>query len=296
MKFLSCKYFEEHKNFRKSQDISEGYFSRTPTGKVLIISHIWVTQNEPDPLSTQFEEVKYLVLRDKWDYVFYDYSSLPQKPRSKQEESEFIEGLSKMKSLYTNTLFPEAQCKVAGLFKHDLIYLRGWPYFEASQSIDAGCSLIKNLPNCMKLKKGLERVLIGEIPEKNEWDMIMSSELISDLCQSAICTILKKHYDENPKIKYELFNDVTKMYKVGFNIKYIKYLYPCLNNPENDFEDELGMELHQSKEVVNIINDASDIIRDRKSIWVRDQMINDLTFCQFTNGSDKDELIRQSLK
>ena len=73
----------------------------------MVISHRWIESKHPDPDNNQFNEIKdFLTNSQEYDSVFYDFSCMPQFPRSVQEEKQFKEMLNKMNRLYRfNTVF-----------------------------------------------------------------------------------------------------------------------------------------------------------------------------------------------
>jgi hypothetical protein len=74
--------------------------------KLIFVSHRWITHQHPDPDGSQLAELKQrletLSILNDMDcplLIFYDYCSLPQRPRSIEEESSFHRDLSSLESL-----------------------------------------------------------------------------------------------------------------------------------------------------------------------------------------------------
>ena len=63
---------------------------------MVFVSHRWVTTDHPDPNSEQLAELRGRLETIRLDreesspyLIFYDYCSMPQRPRSSAEELEF---------------------------------------------------------------------------------------------------------------------------------------------------------------------------------------------------------------
>lgn len=98
--------------------------------KILLVSHRWETIEQPDPYNLQFSEVlNFLNNSNQYKFLFYDYSCLPQKPRSLNEQALFKSMLKEMDVLYLS-------CKVLVLNRASSDYhTRGWCFFEWSLSV-----------------------------------------------------------------------------------------------------------------------------------------------------------------
>lgn len=76
-------------------------------GRVVCVSHRWITPDHPDPHGTQLRELQHR-LRTLWTedelrdcLVFYDYCSVPQLPRTEAEEAHFRSVLGNIDDLFT---------------------------------------------------------------------------------------------------------------------------------------------------------------------------------------------------
>lgn len=74
--------------------------------KLLFVSHRWNTAEHPDPDGRQLRELqqrlKALNCADdggETAYVFYDYSSMPQRPRTPEEDAVFYRGIESLRGL-----------------------------------------------------------------------------------------------------------------------------------------------------------------------------------------------------
>lgn len=128
-------------SFKRYQDIAPREYVELSPGntervlsahKVLCVSHRWVTPRHPDPDHVQLRELqrrlKSLSDLDAHDdyLVFYDYSSMPQHPRTADEEKGFQDGIR-----WLDTLFRTAD-KVLVLNEGYTDYKnRAWCFFEA---------------------------------------------------------------------------------------------------------------------------------------------------------------------
>ena len=88
----------------------------------VIISHRWLSQDNPDPDQAQFNDISKINCK----YIFYDYSCLPQYPRTEEEECHFRNDLSKIDELYR--YYPVHK------IIYDDYYKRGWCVFESACS------------------------------------------------------------------------------------------------------------------------------------------------------------------
>lgn len=113
--FLTRDYFKHHNEFHRHQDINPKYFSTDLDSKILFISHRWVSPDKPDsPIDpmvnvqqTQFHKVKHHLMFTNCEYVWYDYSCMPQHPRTEADQVVFKErlrSLNKMLSKCYETL------------------------------------------------------------------------------------------------------------------------------------------------------------------------------------------------
>lgn len=153
--FLNGAYFVEQTEFRRFQDINSRYFSKSPRTPIFL-SHQWETPDHPDPHAYQFRVAKHLIdrlrkksyvkvpdawswlgLRDalNWDMVgiFYDYSCLPQNPRTAEEENIFQRDLREMHQLVS-------RCATLVIPSKDYLN-RSWCNFESQVSFLMGTAV-----------------------------------------------------------------------------------------------------------------------------------------------------------
>ena len=86
--------------------------------KIMVVSHRWEDSTYPDPSGSQFTNL----MSEEFSYMFYDYTCLPQRPRSKGDQEIFDRELHNMDDYYKylNTFY---------LFEEDY-FDRGWCVFE----------------------------------------------------------------------------------------------------------------------------------------------------------------------
>ena len=97
-KALSQQYFEDHTSFLRHQDINPKYF--IPVNRdTWFISHRWMTPDNPDPAKEHFNDVKKHMRDFEQGGVWYDFSSLPQKPRTAHDDEVFKKQLYGLNSL-----------------------------------------------------------------------------------------------------------------------------------------------------------------------------------------------------
>jgi len=103
-KFLSYEYFTTENKFKRNQDIQDSLFTRNPR-RIIFLSHKWETNNDPDPTGIQFRTMTMMTHMDKEAGYFYDYSSIPQNPRTSDEDILFKSCLGKLNDLIKSSLF-----------------------------------------------------------------------------------------------------------------------------------------------------------------------------------------------
>ena len=93
----------------RCQDLPPSAFGKLTGRSILVsISHGWLFQTHPDPFRVKLDLIKNVFapqLRQRYPHtdiqVFYDYLSMPQKPRvTDQEEELYQEGIARIKSMY----------------------------------------------------------------------------------------------------------------------------------------------------------------------------------------------------
>jgi len=103
---LNRQYFIDNLKFNRCQDIPQKYFVKVdPT--TIFISHRWVTPNDPDPSGDQFNLIKMdSSLINDWRKdltVWYDFSCMPQQPRSQDDTILFKRQLYSLNDLIAQT-------------------------------------------------------------------------------------------------------------------------------------------------------------------------------------------------
>ena len=80
---------------------------------IFFVSHAWLQPGEPDPEGFKFQQLTSLFATlstssvlpaDATCGIFYDFSSLPQLPRTPEEQHKFEQGLSVMPALYASAV------------------------------------------------------------------------------------------------------------------------------------------------------------------------------------------------
>ena len=92
----------------RCQDIPTHAFSRLTGRSILVsLSHGWLFQNHPDPYGAKLDIVKNIFgpqLKERFPrtdiQIFYDFLSLPQYPRTDDEEDIFVDAIGRMNSMY----------------------------------------------------------------------------------------------------------------------------------------------------------------------------------------------------
>jgi hypothetical protein len=92
----------------RCQDIPTHAFSRLTGRSILVsLSHGWLFQTHPDPYGAKLDIVKNIFgpqLKERFPrtdiQIFYDFLSLPQYPRTDDEEGIFVDAIVRMNSMY----------------------------------------------------------------------------------------------------------------------------------------------------------------------------------------------------
>ena len=146
--------------------------------KILFVSHRWLQKGNPDPEHVQLRAVQsYLQLNPNFEYVFYDYSALPQHPRNEEEDQIFKDGLlmlnhvidvSEMLVLCNSDFHTRAWCIVEQLiaFEKEVFYAE----------IDNSDSMKKIMPHIQNL-----RVKISE------WELEFHTIVLLQLTDNWTC-------------------------------------------------------------------------------------------------------------
>lgn len=111
-------------------------------GNVAVISHGWLCPGHPDPCGQRREDIKCL---DRF-YVFWDFLSLLQLPRSCEEEANFRTALASMHVVYGHskwTVYRMITVPDSPLTTNTTPYLaRGWCFFESCVAAVGAAGLI----------------------------------------------------------------------------------------------------------------------------------------------------------
>jgi hypothetical protein len=101
---LSYDYFLDHDKFHRKQDIDPKYLIKSAPSMTIFLSHRWATPDDPDPDKTQFNQVRKEVLqRSKLCGYWFDYSCMPQKPRTIDDDVVFKKHLYTLNDLVLNS-------------------------------------------------------------------------------------------------------------------------------------------------------------------------------------------------
>ena len=92
----------------RCQDLPSHAFSRVGGRSILVsLIHGWFFQAHPDPYGAKLDLIRNVFaprLRERYPHtdiqIFYDFVSLPQEPRTDDEEECFVEAVSLMESMY----------------------------------------------------------------------------------------------------------------------------------------------------------------------------------------------------
>jgi hypothetical protein len=275
-------------------------------GEALIISHIWETKIHPDPTASQFREIKNLLNKSKYSAVFYDYSCLFQSHKTEDETRNFRDCLGSMADLYAGKL-----CKstIHGLYHNASIFQRGWPLFEAFQALSHSRGNFQHKPSSITLLDGVKK--LKELLKHDQMFIqkntirptptSMNEFLVFKSRPNLFYLVLKRHV---------LLIGLTKLHENQFNICYkeIEDLLLGLNRiflPEFQVLKVLILRnfIQSTPKMMAEINEQfvlnhSELLKffdDNPDLHIH-QMIVDLNFSNFTNHTDKDEIISQFLK
>lgn len=197
---LKSNYFVDMDRFWRYDELLENpryanYYVRGNMGTdvlkqslIFVVTHVWENVENPDLHQSQFKNLQTL-LQDKYSdysyYVFYDYSSIPQKKYSpdgkpgeyygateairtqRKEEQDNI--LMRMIEIYNGSTYGYNRSRVVDLNVSDLCLSRSWPSFELMTAQlnltllgpDRSNHVPPLIPLCIKLVLFLHRPSIG---------------------------------------------------------------------------------------------------------------------------------------
>jgi hypothetical protein len=119
---LTRQYFIDFDSFTRCQDVPDRYLSLVSSGPVCFISHRWESLSHPDPKGNQFQIVKDFIRDNEPELIWYDFSCMPQQPRTAAQETAFRDSLRDLNSLVMMSQF-------VSIITEDYIS-RAWCYYE----------------------------------------------------------------------------------------------------------------------------------------------------------------------
>ena len=162
---------------KRRQELPESFFLSPEAAVALVrrgeralgaLTYGWLSMGNPDPAGARLAEVRgFLRAHPHVEGLFWDFASLPQKPRSKEEDAMFKRGLEVMADLYASPAgtvvlraqgIPPNSAGVAGY--NDRPYpKRGWCIFESSVGLEA----VARLGYEKELREGLEKLPLAKM-------------------------------------------------------------------------------------------------------------------------------------
>lgn len=158
--------------------------------KIMVVSHRWENSIHPDPFGSQFKDL----MSEKFDYMFYDYTCLPQKPRSSRDQKIFDKELPKIDGyykdldtyyLYSDDYFDRGWCVFEYVCKHSSVfglikiqlgsYPMGWNIIIRANKITHRLLLILMSPMIMvSLPVHIYSFVVCKVSEKKiDYDKVM---------------------------------------------------------------------------------------------------------------------------
>ena len=119
---LTPQYFQDFSTFRRYQDIPDRYLQSAGVESAWFVSHRWGSWDHPDPTGTQFGILREFLQRHEPKLIWYDFSCIPQEPRSSAEASLFRESVKNLNSLVIASDF-------ISILSEDYM-ARAWCYYE----------------------------------------------------------------------------------------------------------------------------------------------------------------------
>src|SRR5690242_7592427 len=139
----------------------------------LFITHRWDAPEHPDPTGWQLRAIRELGLhhnfQDKRPCFWFDYMSLPQKPRSSEEQRIFAQGLKEIRRTVSNCENITLVSRIGASNEEDLSasLKRGWILFElliARSNLKIPLPLYEAVPS--------HRVQYGR-DQQHSWDAVV---------------------------------------------------------------------------------------------------------------------------
>eukprot|EP01104_Vermistella_antarctica_P014695 TRINITY_DN467_c0_g1_i1.p1 TRINITY_DN467_c0_g1~~TRINITY_DN467_c0_g1_i1.p1 ORF type:complete len:344 (+),score=-146.91 TRINITY_DN467_c0_g1_i1:40-1071(+) len=323
--FLTKEYFNENKCFHMFQNIynnkTKNYLTtETLNCKILIITHVWETKEDPDPFKYQFQNLKiYLENTPEETIIFYDFSCLPQKNNYKinnipkyDYEIEcdfdlgkyFSERIQEMNKLYSGECYLSS--KVLNLNINGKCLKRAWPYFELfysclnqinvnSNSIPGSlrkCNEIRLFVSENKFEFSFILKWLKEINYKN-FEISFFEKEIKKIIKLNIDLIINSkdtNYHNSKRILSENFQNEIREYEktkgiihIGADIE-IKICH--LNYlGEKIYKNLTGLYVSLKSELLLKLKEIIECVLIHGTIV-------DILYTSVTNGSDKDKLIK----
>jgi hypothetical protein len=295
---LKPEYFKWFSKFHKHQSIPIVFFTQIDSIGVNIVSHIWETAAHPDPMTFQFKDCEKYSNKP----LFYDFSCLPQWPRTDEEEMVFKLSLANMGQMYQGKMFNNST--IIGQYNSKKAMSRGWPLFEM-YSASKNDSIISNLQPEIKLIK----------EECLQLVVTLESNMIN-IKMDDFTRIKRFFFAYNYHHIIKLLTDMEELiYDKGLLFTKFKTWFKKYSELQRMFQSEdrinsQGNDNNSSKmdtkyDVISrqyeltwgdSFRDFRRLLKDLK-ISINESfkhfIINELSFALFTNGSDADKLKKQ---
>jgi hypothetical protein len=123
---LTSEYFKHHDKFEQCQLVRPEYFTPIAPGKTYFYSHRWETPEHPDPNGAQFQAIKAFIEKNHVHSLWFDFSCMPQRPRSAGEEGLFQDRLKNLDELLS-------VCHTVVYFSEEYMS-RSWCFAEFNMS------------------------------------------------------------------------------------------------------------------------------------------------------------------
>jgi hypothetical protein len=163
IKGSDLKRFKQLPEYRNIKNLLKSLNSLPQGSKKFFISHRWLSPNQPDPNGVQMSLLRENIQPDS--YYWIDYSCLPQKPRTTEEETLFRESLKWLPTLFFGIDVIVLRCHDDGYFN------RAWCFFElfAAHVLGKKIEYIlekKALDNFVAERQVLEKTLLNmDLPD-----------------------------------------------------------------------------------------------------------------------------------
>jgi hypothetical protein len=162
----------------RCQDLPSQAFG-TLTGRSILVSlsHGWLFQNHPDPYGAKLDLVKNKFgpqLKERFPHtniqIFYDFLSLPQNPRTDDEEDVFVDAIERMNSMYVYAdviLFIEVDLPDLDMTVHtatvDITKYTFFEYIDTTQVFKTTSNTGPQQGDCILTCSGIKVVTCSQI-------------------------------------------------------------------------------------------------------------------------------------